>query len=75
MSKWGDWLTEPENSTRLHLWSAVAWFVIGTPVTLIWLANSVAFVAWMSLYAIVLAHVSGYQGAHAELRVKEDEDK
>lgn len=68
------WLTDPEYAVKVHAWAAVAWFVIGTPVTLLWLSSTVAWVSWMSLYAIVGFHWSTFQAAHAELRVKHDED-
>lgn len=67
------WLLEPEYTTRFHAWAAVLWFAIGTPVTLLWLGSTVAWVSWMSLYAIVVAHWSTFQASHAELRVKRDE--
>lgn len=67
------WLIEPEYTARLHIWSGSLWFLIGTPVTLLWLSNSVAFVAWMSLYAIVIGHWSSFQAAMAEKRIKKNE--
>lgn len=58
---------------RVHVVFGVLWLVPGTVVTLVWLSSSVPFVAWMSLYAIVIGHWSGFQAAHAELRVQRDE--
>lgn len=68
------WMTQPENTVRIHLTFGLLWLIVGTPITVLWLANSVAFIAWMSLYAIVVAHWSGLQGALADLRVKRDQE-
>jgi hypothetical protein len=65
-----EWLIEPKYAVWIHVGLAMFWLVPMTVVTLLWLSNSVAFVAWMSLYAIVVAHWSGYQAAQAELRVQ-----
>ncbi len=69
-----EWLTEPEHTSKFHAFATMAWFAIGTPVTLFWLTESVAWVSWMSLYAIVVSHWAAYQGGHAEKRVKDDSD-
>lgn len=67
------WFLEPEYSVRLHAWATVLWFGLGTPATLLWLSDSVAWVSWMSLYAIVVAHWSTFQASRAEKRVKRGE--
>lgn len=51
---------------RIHLTMTILWFVGGSLATLVWLSDSVPWVAWMSVYAIVTGHWSGYQGARAE---------
>lgn len=67
-------LIAPEMAVWLHAAMLVAWLIPGTIVTLLWLSNSVAFVAWMSLYAIVIGHWSALQGALAERRVKDEHE-
>lgn len=58
-----DWLTDPDHAVRIHAAFGLVWLLPGSVVTLVWLSNSVAFVAWMSLYAIVIGHWAGLQGA------------
>ena len=69
-----DWLTEPEHSSKVHLVFLWTWLIPGSVVTILWLSNSVAFVAWMSLYAIVIGHWSSWQASRAEKRIKDDSD-
>jgi len=51
--------------TRLHLGLAGIWLLLAVP-TLLWWQNSVAWLVWMSLYAIVASHLAGWQAARAE---------
>lgn len=73
MKRIGDWLTDPDHAVRIHAIFGLLWLIVGTPVTIFWLSSSVAFIAWMSLYAIVVAHWSGLQGALADRRVEREE--
>lgn len=69
-------LTEAERSVWIHFGFLLVWLIPGTIVTLLWLSSAVAWVAWMSLYAIVVSHWAGMQAALADLRtptVDEDE--
>jgi hypothetical protein len=49
----------------VHLCAAIVWLLLLVP-TLLWWKNSILWVASMSLYANVAAHLSGFQGARAE---------
>lgn len=51
---------------RFHMVMLLVWLIAGSAATLLWLSDSVPWVAWMSVYAIVTGHWSGYQGARAE---------
>lgn len=62
---------DPAFAVRLHAVMLFLWLIPGTLVTVIWLADSVAFVAWMSLYAIVIGHWSAVQAALADRRIKD----
>lgn len=64
-------LVAPNFAVRLHAVMLILWLIPGTIVTVLWLANSVAFVAWLSLYALVIGHWSSLQAALAERRVKD----
>jgi hypothetical protein len=63
-------MSKPRRQARVwkyvHLGLTLVWLIGGSLVTLLWLRESVTWVAWMSVYAIVAAHWSGYQGARAE---------
>lgn len=59
---------------KLHLTLTIFWLVGGSLVTLLWLQDSTPWIAWMSVYAIVTGHWSGYQGSRAEEKeTKSDE--
>jgi hypothetical protein len=56
---------DPRRARWLHLVMAISWTLLMVP-TLLWWKNSILWVASMSLYANVAAHLSGFQGARAE---------
>ena len=49
----------------IHLGAAIFWALMGIP-TVLWWGESVLWVGIMSIYAIVVGHIAGYQGARAE---------
>lgn len=49
----------------LHASLTLTWLLLGIP-TMLWWKESIAWVAWMSLYANVASHWAAYQGARAE---------
>lgn len=67
-------VTEAKMSVWIHFVFLLLWLIPGSIVTLLFLSSSVAFVAWMSLYAIVIGHWSGMQAALADLRSPDDSD-
>lgn len=50
---------------RIHLVLTLFWLSLTVP-TLLWWKDSIAFVAWISLYANVASHWAAYQGARSE---------
>lgn len=52
---------------RLHLFLTLFWLALSLP-TLLWWSESVTWVVWMSLYAIVATHWSAYQATRAEVQ-------
>lgn len=48
-----------------HLFMMVVWALAGIP-TILWLKESILWVAFMSLYANFVGHFSAYQGSRAE---------
>lgn len=52
---------------KFHGWAAVVWFVAAFPI-MIWLASSVPFLVFISVYAVVVGHWSSNQAAAAEIK-------
>jgi ABC-type Fe3+ transport system permease subunit len=45
------------------------WFILAVPICIL-LANSLAFVVWVSVYAVVIGHFSAWQAARAEIEAQ-----
>ncbi len=56
---------DPQTMRKLHGWLTVAWFVAAVPVC-IWLSDSVPFLVFVSVYAVVTGHWSSWQAARVE---------
>lgn len=54
-----------------HGWSTLIWFVAAFPLC-IWLNQSVPFLVFISVYAIVVSHWEGWQSA-TEMEKSEEE--
>jgi hypothetical protein len=52
-------------SPKLHLILMGVWCILAVP-TVLWWSNSIPWLVFMSIYAIIAGHWSGYQGARAE---------
>lgn len=50
---------------RSHLALTLLWVFLVIP-TMIWWRNSIAWVSFMSIYAIIASHAAGWQAARAE---------
>lgn len=50
---------------RIHLTLAAVWALLAVP-TVLWWKDSILWVALMSVYAIVIAHLAAYDAARAE---------
>jgi hypothetical protein len=62
-----DWLADPVATRRFHGWATIIWLAASVPICIL-LANSLAFVVWVSVYAVVVAHWSSWQAARAEVK-------
>ncbi|WP_225371663.1 hypothetical protein [Klebsiella pneumoniae] len=58
---------------RCHLVAAVMWVGLAIP-SLIWWKDSVLWVILISIYANIVAHLSGYSAARADQAAEESED-
>lgn len=65
------WLTTPEHIRKFQGWSTIIWFVLAFPIC-IFLAESLPFVVFISVYAIVVSSFVGWQGSRQE--IKDDRD-
>lgn len=63
--------SDPDFAKTFHKWSTIVWFVLAFPIC-IFLANSLPFVVFISVYAVVVAHWSSYQAACAEKEAQDD---
>ena len=52
---------------RANGWLTVAWFAAALPICL-FLSNSVPFLVFVSVYAVVTGHLSTWQAARVEVR-------
>lgn len=68
----GDRKRKARRSLRLHTAAVVVWTLLLIP-TLIWWRESIVWLAFMSLYAIVAAHLTGRGAARAALNAEESE--
>lgn len=49
----------PAAGRRIHLALMFAWLLVGTPVSM-WLRQSIPWLVFLSVYAIVVSHASGW---------------
>jgi hypothetical protein len=49
----------PQTGRRIHLAALILWLVVGLPVSYM-LRNSIAWIVFLSVYAIVVGHWSGW---------------
>lgn len=56
-----------------HAIMIVVWILLIIPTIVIW-AQSILWVAFMSVYAIIMAHWSAYQAARAEKKADPEDD-
>jgi hypothetical protein len=59
---------------KFHGWSTVAWFVAAFPIC-IWLNQSIPFLVWISVYAIVISHAEGWQTAIEMLKNQKKDER
>lgn len=62
--------TDPGFAKSFHKWATIGWFVAAFPIC-IFLANSLPFIVFISVYAVVVAHWGAFQAAVADEDAKE----
>lgn len=53
-------------SRNVHLWLAIGWALLAIPTVLVW-RNSILWVSFMSIYAIVISHLAAWAAKKAEV--------
>ncbi len=56
---------DPSFLRSFHKWATILWFVTSIPLALI-LKDSITFIVWLSLYAVVVSHWSSWQAVRIE---------
>ncbi len=67
---WASVEGDPIVQRKLHGWLTIIWLIAAFPIC-IWLKDSVPFLVFVSVYAVVTGHWSSWQAARVE--VKQDE--
>jgi flagellar biosynthesis component FlhA len=65
-------ITDPKKFRQLNGWLTILWFVAAFPIC-IFLAESVPFLVFISVYAVVTGHLATWQAARVEERQEEDQ--
>lgn len=62
----------PRTGRRIHLVLMVVWVVVGIPVSYL-LRNTLAWLTFLSVYAIVVGHASGWSAERPSELAKDDD--
>jgi hypothetical protein len=63
-------LDNPRVAKKIHGWLALLWFIAAFPAMLTGLKNSVPFLVFISVYAIVAGHFAGWDAAGGEVELE-----
>lgn len=74
MGKIADKFSDPEFAKKLHGRSLIVWLIFSFPAAYFF-KDSVPFVVWLSLYAIVVSHWSAWQATGTEIAQQEADKK
>lgn len=62
-------LDDPKTAKKIHGRAGVAWLIASVPIC-IFLNSSVPFIVFVSVYAIVVGHWSGWDAAGGEVEIE-----
>jgi hypothetical protein len=68
---WDKFQNDPVFMRKLNGWLAIIWLAASIPIC-IYLASSVPFLVFVSVYAVVTGHWSTWQASRVEVRQAED---
>ena len=60
-------MADPVMMRKANGWLTILWFIAALPICL-YLSNSVPFLVFVSVYAVVTGHLSTWQAARVEVR-------
>jgi hypothetical protein len=63
---WASVMSNPVRMRQINGWATVIWFVAAFPIC-IYLSESVPFLVFISVYAVVTGHLSSWQAARTEV--------
>lgn len=70
-SLWASVQGDPVFMKKVHGWATIIWFLAAFPIC-IFLASSVPFLVFISVYAVVTGHLSSWQAARVEVNQEEE---
>jgi hypothetical protein len=73
-SLWASVQENPVVFRKINGWLTVLWFIAAFPIC-IFLANSVPFLVFISVYAVVTGHLSTWQASRVEVRQEQEKDE
>ena len=62
-------LDEPDFHVKLNLYGLIFWICM-VPITIVFLRESIVFIVFMSIYALIVGHLSGWSAARAEVETQ-----
>ena len=63
------YFSNPENRARVHIWLSIFWIIMIVP-TILWWKTSIEYLVAISLYAIIMGHISSSEANKAEIITK-----
>jgi hypothetical protein len=73
-SLWASVQENPVVFRKINGWLTVIWFLAAFPICF-FLANSVPFLVFISVYAVVTGHLSTWQASRVEVRQEQEKDE
>lgn len=67
------WLVDPAKFRSINGWLTVIWFILAFPIC-VFLSQSVPFLVFISVYAVVTGHLATWQAARVEHRQEQDDN-
>lgn len=73
-SLWASIQNDPRFMSKLHGWLTIIWSIAALPIIL-FLSESVPFLVFISVYAVITGHWSSWQASRVEVKQDEQSDE